>query len=115
VEERLKEMGNIQYFWNENPSLSGVVCGITMQYLADKERPTLALAEKGGKVRVSSRGTFDLIERGVDLAEALRKGAERVGGASGGHAIASGATLPPGSADQFLKVVDGVIREQLGV
>jgi len=112
VEKNIEAMENIQFFRSNNPSLSGVVCGITMQYIADKTRPTIAIGEKGGKIRVSSRATFPLLERGVDLAEALRKGADEVGGAGGGHAIASGATLPLGKEKDFLKVVDALVGEQ---
>lgn len=112
VGERVKIMDNIQFFHNQNPSLSGVACGITMQYIADKSKPTLALAEKGGKLRVSSRATHRILEMGVDLSEALRIGADRTGGVGGGHAIASGATIPVESEGDFLKAVDAIVGEQ---
>lgn len=112
VGARVKAMDNIQFFHNQNPSLSGVTCGITMQYIADMSKPTLALAEKGGKLRVSSRATHRILEMGVDLSEALRIGAERVGGVGGGHAIASGATVPIESEEDFLKAVDAIVGDQ---
>jgi single-stranded-DNA-specific exonuclease len=112
IEDRIEQMDNIQYFHNQNPSLSGVVCGITMQYIADKNKPTLALAEKSGKLRVSSRATFSLLERGVDLSEALRRGAESAGGLGGGHAIASGATVQSGKEKEFLEAVNSIVGEQ---
>lgn len=112
IEDRIEQMDNIQFFHNQNPSLSGVVCGITMQYIADKDKPTLALAEKGGKLRVSSRATFSLLEKGVDLSEALRRGAESAGGLGGGHAIASGATVPFEKEKEFLEAVNSIVGEQ---
>ena len=112
IEDRIEQMDNIQFFHNQNPSLSGVVCGITMQYIADKNKPTLALAEKGGKLRISSRATFPLLERGVDLSEALRQGAEKAGGLGGGHAIASGATIPVEKEKHFLEAVNSIVGEQ---
>ncbi len=112
VEDGIQVMENIQHFRNEKTNLSGVVCGITMQYLADRTRPTLVLAEKGGKIRVSSRATFGILKMGVDLSEALKVGAEKVGGHGGGHAIASGATLPLGREREFLETVDYVVGEQ---
>jgi len=111
-EEGVKAMEHIQYFKNKDPGLSGVVCGLIMEYLADKNKPTIALSVKGEKIRVSSRATFDLLDRGVNLSEALRHCAEAVGGVGGGHAIASGATLPLGSEKKFLSALDQAIGEQ---
>lgn len=103
---------HIQFFYAEGPTLAGSVAGVSMRYLLDQEKPTLGLAVTDGTTKVSARGTDYLIGQGVDLAEALREGAQAVGGAGGGHNIASGATIPKGKEERFLEVVDGVVGRQ---
>lgn len=109
----LETMDHLQFFRNRNPSLSGVVCGISMQYFADPRRPTVALSPVGDKVKVSSRATRDLVEQGIDLSEALREAASAVGGVGGGHAVASGATVPLGKEEEFLTELNRIIGTQL--
>ena len=36
-----------------------------------------------------------------------------MGGAGGGHTIASGASIPPGTEERFLTVLDEIVGEQL--
>lgn len=103
---------NIQYFLNENLGLSGILSGVAMQYFGDRDKPTLALADTGNEIKVSSRGTFELLDQGVDLAAALRESAQKVGGVGGGHRIASGATVPRGREKEFLDLVDKMVGEQ---
>jgi RecJ-like exonuclease len=103
---------NIQYFYNDNIGLSGILSGVTMQYFGDRDKATLALASTENELKVSSRGTFELIEKGVDLAAALRESAQKVGGVGGGHRIASGATVPLGRDKEFLELVDKMVGEQ---
>lgn len=104
----------IQFFYAEGATLAGSVAGISMRYLLDPERPTVALAVSNGTTKISARGTDYLVGKGLDLAEALRDGAEAVGGSGGGHNIASGASIPKGKEEKFLGVVDGVVAKQLG-
>lgn len=112
IEKGVSKGENIQYFFNENIGLSGILSGITMQYFGDRDKPTLALAFSGPDVKVSSRGTFELLDQGVDLAAALRESAHRTGGVGGGHRIASGATVPKGREMEFLELVDKMVGEQ---
>lgn len=104
---------HVQFFYADGPTLAGSVAGIAMRYLLDQEKPTVAFAVTDGTTKVSARGTDYLVGRGVDLAEALREGAEAVGGNGGGHNIASGASIPKGKEEKFLEVVDGVVQRQL--
>ncbi|MFQ5985930.1 MAG: DHHA1 domain-containing protein [Thermoplasmata archaeon] len=103
---------HIQFFYADGPTLAGSVAGVSMRYLLDQEKPTLGLAVVNGSTKVSARGTDYLISQGVNLAEALREGAQAVGGSGGGHNIASGATIPKGKEEGFLEVVDSVIGRQ---
>lgn len=105
--------GHLQFFYADGPTLAGSVAGIAMRYLLDQEKPTVALAVTDGKTKVSARGTDYLVGRGVDLAVALREGAEAVGGNGGGHNIASGASIPKGKEETFLETVSDVVGRQL--
>jgi RecJ-like exonuclease len=112
VKAGVTKASNIQYFYNDNLGLSGILSGVTMQYFGDRDKPTLALADTGSEIKVSSRGTFELLDRGVDLAAAMRECAQKVGGVGGGHRIASGATVPKGREKEFLELVDRMVGEQ---
>lgn len=112
VDGGVSKKQNLQYFISTNPSLSGVLAGLTMQFVGDCDKPTIALSMHGDKVRVSSRANFKLVEKGVDLAVALREAAAAVGGQGGGHAVASGATIAKGKEEAFLQRLDEIIGQQ---
>jgi single-stranded-DNA-specific exonuclease len=65
------------------------------------------------KIKVSGRGTRDLVEKGLDLARAIKCASEKVGGTGGGHNIAAGATIPAGREMDFLREADLVVGGQL--
>ena len=111
--EGVTHKDHVQYFVAKDPSLAGAQCGLAMQYILDQSKPTLALSEAGDSVKVSSRGTKYLVSKGLDLSAALKKAAEKLGGMGGGHAVASGATIPKGKEDEFLSAVDEIVGLQL--
>ena len=104
---------NIQYFVSPSPDLSSDLCGLAMQWMADRSRPTFALAQKGGEIRISARGTKKLVHRGLDLGAAMREAAGSVGGNGGGHDIASGGKIAQGQEDAFLAALDKTVGAQL--
>jgi single-stranded-DNA-specific exonuclease len=112
VSHGVSKKQNLQYFISTNPSLSGVLAGLTMQFVGESDKPTIALSMHGDKVRISSRANFRLVEKGVDLAVALREAASSVGGQGGGHAVASGATIAKGKEEAFLQKLDEIIGQQ---
>lgn len=109
-----EQMQNIQFFEAPDPSLAGAQCGLAMQYILDQAKPTIALSTAGDKVKVSSRGTKYLVSKGLDLSAALKRASEKVGGRGGGHAVASGATIPADKREEFLSLLDEVVGKQLG-
>jgi len=109
----VEQMEHIQHFDAPDSSLAGAQCGLAMQYILDQAKPTLALSHVKGKVKVSSRGTKYLVSKGLDLSAALKKASEKIGGNGGGHAVASGATLPEGKDKEFLAAVDEIVGQQL--
>ena len=111
--EGVSQKDHIQYFTASEASLSGAQAGLAMQYILDQSKPTLALSEVKDKVKVSSRGTKYLVSKGLDLAAALKKAAERVDGVGGGHAVASGATVAKGKEEEFINAVEELVALQL--
>ncbi len=105
-------MKNIRYLKMENMEAGAVVSGLGIRYLF-ADLPLITLNHKDEMVKISARGTKPLIARGLDLSVALKTAAEAVGGAGGGHTIASGASIPPGMEDKFLSLVDEIVGSQL--
>ena len=104
---------NIQYFICPNPDVSSEACSVMMQWVGDREKPTLSLVHKNGEVKVSSRANRKMVdELGVDLGYALKEAASKVGGVGGGHNIASGARVPRGKEEDFLQRLDQIIGSQ---
>lgn len=117
VKERgLIQLSNVQYFDAGEDILDtivGIVAGMVFQ-IADRSKPILAFATTPeGMLKVSARGTRDLVSAGLDLAQAVSASASEVGGAGGGHSIAAGATIPPQSRDEFLSIINRIVGEQL--
>ena len=82
----------------------------------DPGKPVIGLATKkdeGGVVKVSGRGTKDLVEEGLDLAYAMTEAAREVGGIGGGHNVAAGASIPEGTEERFLELLDDIISRQV--
>jgi single-stranded-DNA-specific exonuclease len=113
---------NIQFF-DAGDEIEETIVGTVAGMLlgsdgADRSAPMVAFAESSDysetpKVKASSRGTQDLISRGLDLSVAIRAAAEKVGGVGGGHNIAAGATIPSERRDEFLTILDGIVGSQL--
>ncbi|MCK5292256.1 MAG: DHH family phosphoesterase [Thermoplasmata archaeon] len=112
--EGVYEKDWIQFFYTENASFSGTWAGVGMQYLFNQEKPTIALSVQEKQTRISGRGTRYLVSKGLDLAEAFKVAAGSLDGSGGGHAVASGATIPKGKEDKFLESVDSIVEGQLG-
>ncbi|MEM4264658.1 MAG: DHH family phosphoesterase [Thermoplasmata archaeon] len=104
---------NIQVIRPAKSSLAGAVCGISMAYLLDQNKPTIAITQSDGSSKISSRGTRKLVGRGLDLSESLKNAAAAVGGIGGGHAVAAGATVPTEREAEFLKLLDEITGKQL--
>jgi single-stranded-DNA-specific exonuclease len=112
VEERLQETDNIRYVLLDDMDAAGVVSGLCVRYLyADK--PMIVLNRVEDMIKISARGNRLLVFNGLDLSVALKEGAQKVGGNGGGHSVASGASIPLGTEEEFIKHVDLVVGQQL--
>ncbi|MDI9646435.1 MAG: DHH family phosphoesterase [Archaeoglobales archaeon] len=111
----IEELKNIQFFHAQDEipdTIVGIIAGMSF-HKGNFDKPIVAFAKSENGVKVSARATQRLIERGVNLAEAIRKAAEKVGGSGGGHKIAAGATIPEGKEIEFLNFLDEIVGEQL--
>lgn len=118
----VKEVGitplrNLQYFHAGNNILEtivGIVAGMSMNLEgANRRLPIVAFANSNEEIKVSARGTQELVDRKLNLASAINRAAESVGGVGGGHDIAAGATIPTGTEEEFLTQLDEIIGQQI--
>ncbi|MDD1776369.1 MAG: DHH family phosphoesterase [Candidatus Methanomethylicus sp.] len=75
------------------------------------DKPIIGFANSDNVVKVSARGTADLVRRGLNLGAIMKEASEKFGGAGGGHTIAAGAQIPLGKEDEFLRMVDEQISK----
>ncbi len=109
----LSQMEHIQYLDSSETGFTGVLCGISMLYFADPNKPVIGINTSEEKIKLSARATNSLLDKGVDLASALDLSTKSVGGEGGGHRIASGGSIPQGAENEFLKNLDDIIGSQL--
>jgi RecJ-like exonuclease len=107
------QLKNIQWFDSSASGFTGVICGIAMQFIGDPSKPTIGINRSESTAKISSRGMWEQLDKGVDLSIALKKACESVGGTGGGHKIASGGSCPTERSDEFLSNLDKIIGEQL--
>jgi RecJ-like exonuclease len=114
----IKPMDGLQYFDAGDrimESVVGTVAGMALNSDgARRDVPIFGLARADDGVKVSARGTRDMIARGLDLSAVMRAASERVGGFGGGHNIAAGATIPVGRELEFLGIASEMVRKQMG-
>ena len=109
----LNQMEHIQWFDSTDSGFTGMLCGIAMQSIGDHTKPTIGMNKSNDPVNLSSRGMFCQLERGVDLAKAMREACASVGGQGGGHRIAAGGSVPLDKVDEFLANLDRIVGEQI--
>ncbi len=115
-EKGVIQLENIQYFdagSEIKETIVGIIAGMSSTIVENRNLPIIAFARTDGGIKVSARGTQDLIRRGVNLSEAMSIVSAEVGGAGGGHDIAAGATIPENVKEEFARKLDLFIGEQL--
>jgi len=114
----IQQMAAIQYFHAQDrirDTVVGIAASMAMNAPgASRGLPIVAFANADDGIKVSARGTRELVHQGLDLAAVMREAAKAVGGEGGGHHVAAGATIPPGRENEFLAIVDRMVGEQLG-
>lgn len=109
---KVRKGENIWYINTVEALSTGTLASTVVRYV-HPELPFICVNESEGILKVSGRGTRELVSKGLDLAFALREAAGAVGGSGGGHSVASGASIPLGSIEEFLSIVDRIVGEQL--
>ncbi|OGD54131.1 hypothetical protein A3K81_01635 [Candidatus Bathyarchaeota archaeon RBG_13_60_20] len=92
----------------------GVVSGILLgQGILKNTKPIVATAlSDDGQVKVSARGTEELVARGLHMGRVMQAAAEALGGGGGGHDVAAGAYIPVDKEEEFIAKVNGLVPEQ---
>ncbi|UCH71906.1 MAG: DHH family phosphoesterase [Thermoplasmatales archaeon] len=117
-EEGIVRRDFVQYF-HAGSGIRDTIVGIVANMLLNSEEisnnlPLIGFADKDdNEVKASARGTQELVDKGLDLAWALRKAAKELNGVGGGHKIAAGATIPKGKEEEFLDLIEKEIKNQL--
>jgi len=115
---RIEELDNIYVVRGENQveeKVIGTLASILSTSLPNPEKPIIAYAVVPGEglAKVSARTVDLLMKRGLNLGEILRVAAERFSGKGGGHNIAAGAQVPLDRIEEFLELVNKLVRKQL--
>jgi RecJ-like exonuclease len=113
----IERLENIQYFHGGSRILDSVI-GITAGMLLgsgdlDNSVPLFAFANSEEGVKVSARGTRDLVAKGLDLSYIMKSACEKFEGVGGGHNIAAGATIPSGAEEEFLDFANKIVGSQM--
>lgn len=116
--EGLQEYGGVQYFHGGSvirDTVVGIIAGILLHSNDLKNGgPLVGFAEKNGsEVKASARVPSSLTNRGINLAAAMHRAAQQVGGMGGGHPVAAGAVIPRGEEESFLTLLDKEVQHQL--
>ncbi|OPY32679.1 MAG: ssDNA exonuclease RecJ [Methanomassiliicoccales archaeon PtaU1.Bin124] len=120
---KLERLDSLQYYRTENgyglprelETTLGSILGMALgSGKVCSDVPLIGFAYTSeGPLKVSARGTKELVSAGLDLSSAMRQAAAQVGGAGGGHNIAAGATISIGQEMEFLKGLDDIITAQI--
>jgi len=97
-------------------TIVGIVAGMAVGAPGiRRDLPIIAFAEKSdSEIKVSSRGSHQLIRNGLDLSAVMREASRAVGGDGGGHDVAAGATIPAGRQQEFVDHANELVGQQLG-
>jgi len=101
------EMKNFLYFYVDKPPLAGVLAGLALHYLPmfKKGKPVVALSINDS-IDISARADEKMVLEGINLGEAMKNVALKLGGIGGGHPIAAGAKIKKEKEKEFLDELD---------
>jgi single-stranded-DNA-specific exonuclease len=75
----------------------------------------LALSRMDPLIKVSGRTTLKITGQGVNLGKALEQAAKSFNGSGGGHSVAAGAVIPRNNQDNFLNLMDEIVKNQINL
>lgn len=115
--EGSREMDHIQYIYTEDKdikSFMGTLANVGLDLkLFNQDKPVLAISRMDPLIKVSGRTTLANTKKGINLGQAFEQASHSYGGTGGGHTVAAGAVVPRNNKDNFLNLVDEIIKTQL--
>ena len=121
--DKIQELENIQFFFGEGripDTMVGTIASMLIfdkSELINKNKPILGCAkrEKEGVFKISARADKRIVEKGINLSEAIRKALEtsNLDVLGGGHPPAAGTKVPIEKIDIFLKNFNEEISKQM--
>ncbi|MEE9474817.1 MAG: DHH family phosphoesterase [Candidatus Hydrothermarchaeaceae archaeon] len=116
--DRIKEMDTLYYFHTGDEideNVLGTVASMVLNSRILKSvKPVIAFTQtEDDDIKISARGTRELIEKGLNLGKAMGYASEKMDGKGGGHDIAAGAKINIGDEEEFLRYVEEKIKEQM--
>ncbi len=117
---RIEELDNIYVIHGGdfiNEKMIGTLSTILSTNLSrTSEKPIIAYAtvDEEDIAKISARTLETLTSKGLDLGEVMREAAEKLEGKGGGHNIAAGAQVPTKEVNNFIKLVDQMIKKKMG-
>ncbi|MEM4281113.1 MAG: DHH family phosphoesterase [Candidatus Caldarchaeum sp.] len=97
----------------DEKQVSSIASIISSSGLLPSDKALVAFATAGKVVKISSRASKHLVDRGVNLGALLSSLAASYGGKGGGHNVAAGAEIPSDRIIRFLADLDRAMGEQL--
>jgi RecJ-like exonuclease len=117
VDTGVKEMENLQWLHvggRYPDTIVGIGAGMALSKL-NSNKPILIMCEvpeDRNLTKVSMRTNERVVERGIDLQQALNSASAEFGGGGGGHKIAAGAYIPKTAEQEFVDRVNRILGEQ---
>lgn len=112
IDGKLVTMENIRYFINDVSGVTGAVAEICSKYLDDPIFPVIGIQHQDSSFSLSSRCTNLALEKGINMADAMKQSAIAVGGNGGGHSNAAGGSIPKERLTEFLTILDRNVGQQ---
>jgi RecJ-like exonuclease len=117
LDSGVKELENLQYIHvggRYPDTIVGIGAGMALSKL-NSAKPILIMCEvpeDKALTKVSMRTNERVVEKGVDLQQALNDASTEYGGGGGGHRIAAGAYIPKTAEQEFVNRVNKILGEQ---
>jgi len=117
VDTGVKELENLQWIHvggRYPDTIVGIGAGMALSKL-NSTKPILVMCEvpeDTNLTKVSMRTNERVVEKGVDLQQALSDASAEYGGGGGGHKIAAGAYIPKTAEKEFVNRVNRILGEQ---
>jgi RecJ-like exonuclease len=117
IDTGVRELENLQWLHvggRYPDTIVGIGAGMALSRL-NSSKPILIMCEvpeDRNLTKVSMRTNERVVERGIDLQQALSNASAEYGGGGGGHKIAAGAYIPKRAEEEFVQRVNRILGEQ---